>query len=61
MGLVEQKQHPGFYGGGYNPYQSSGMAADSGNTRLEMPGSQSGTPSQYKAPAFPDVRHELGS
>src|SRR5271168_3682374 len=39
VGHVEQKQHPGFHGGGYNTYQSSEMAADAGNTRLEMPAS----------------------
>jgi hypothetical protein len=57
MDRVEEKQHPGFYGGGYSTLQSLEMAADGRNTRLEMPG----TPSQYKAPPYPDVRHELGS
>ena len=61
VGHVEQKQHPGFYGGGYNTYQSSGMAADTGNTRLEMPAGQSGIPAQYNVPTYANVRHELGS
>jgi hypothetical protein len=61
MGQVEHKQHPGFYGGGNNTYQGSEMAADGGNTRLEMPGTQPGILSQYKAPTHPDVRHELGA
>jgi hypothetical protein len=61
VGHVEQKQHPGFYGGGYSTYQSSEMAADAGNTRLEMPASQSGTPAQYNAPTYANVQHELGS
>jgi hypothetical protein len=52
IGELEQKQHRGFYGGGYSNYQSSEMAADDGNTRLEMPGSEQG---------YDNVQHELDS
>jgi hypothetical protein len=61
VGHIRQKQHPGFYGGGYNSYQSLEMAADAGNARLEIPASQSDTPAQYIALTYANVRHELGS
>jgi hypothetical protein len=57
MDRAGQKQHPSFYASRFGTLQSSEMAADGRNTRLEMPG----TPSQYKALPYPNVRHELGS
>jgi hypothetical protein len=37
--IAPRNNIPGFYGGGYSTYQSSEMAVDARNTRLEMPSS----------------------